>query len=100
MVVHPLIADAQRQPGGSIQDAMIRLKVEFCAESHDPENHGNRPLAWGEDGVSEKNLNMLPNRSRKDRSEDGNHTDEFGRQREHCSPFMLRNDVHCLWVGA
>ncbi len=77
----------ERRPDGAIQDTMIRLKVGVRTASHNPENRRDCPLPWSQDGASQEDLHMLPNRSRKDRGKDSNGTAKGDRQGEHGHPF-------------
>jgi hypothetical protein len=77
----------KRRPDGAIEDTMIRLKLGFCTESHDPENRRNRPLTWRQDSTGQQAFHRLPNGARKDRGKDSNDTAEGDRQGEHGHPF-------------
>jgi len=77
----------QRRPDSAIQDAMIRLKVERCAASHDPENRSHCPLTRSKDSAGQEDFHMLPHRARKDWGKDPNGTAKGDRQGEHGHPF-------------
>jgi hypothetical protein len=77
----------KRRPHGPVQDAMIRLKVRRSAAAHDLEHRCHRPLARGQDGASEQDFHVWPDRSRKDGDEDANDTAKGDRQGEHGHPF-------------
>jgi hypothetical protein len=68
---------------------MIGLTVGLRAESHDRQNRGDRPPSRGEDGASEEDFDVLPNRFGKDRRKDRDDAKELGRQCEHSYPFVV-----------
>ena len=50
----------QRRPDGSIEHAMIGLKVGLISEPHDAKNGGDRWRAGGKDGSGDEDFDMLP----------------------------------------
>jgi hypothetical protein len=76
---------------------MIGLNVGLYVEPHDSQNSGDRPLSWGEDGSSDEDVDVLPNRLGKDRCKDPDDAKELGRQREHGDPFAV--DARCAFTA-
>lgn len=89
----------ERRPDGTIQDAMIRLKVVGRAASHNLENRGHRPLPWSQDGAGHEDFRMLPHGARKDRCKDANGTGKGDRQGEHGHPFGSREHGDSLPIN-
>ena len=78
----------KRRPNRPIQTTMRGVNMGCGAESHDTQSRGHGPLPRCEDGTGEEDFHMVPYRFGKHRRKDGHDTDECGRQREHCHPFI------------
>ncbi len=53
----------ERRPNGSIEHALIGLKVRLIGFSHDAKNRGHRSVAGSKDSTGEEEFGMLPNGS-------------------------------------
>jgi hypothetical protein len=62
---------------------MLGLNVGLRAESPAGQNRGDRPPSRGEDGASEEDVDVLPNRFGNDRRKDRDDAKELGRQCAH-----------------